>query len=97
MLTCRSMEVKSCKVTILDLNGVTHTVTTATLYEAVALGLAALHAHDWAAELVHRQIVVTVDSVAVEHAVRINEFYQWVERNGGVPQRKPEDDGLKKS
>ena len=90
MLTCRSMEVKSCKVTIPDSEGVTHTVnvTAATLYEAVALGLAALRSHDWAAELVQGQIIVTVESVAVEHAVRINEFYQWIERHGGSPAEK---------
>jgi hypothetical protein len=90
MLTCRSMEVKSCKVTIPDLEGLTHTVTVtaATLYEAVALGLAALRSHDWTAELVHGQIMVTVESVAVEHAVRINEFYQWIERHGGSPAEK---------
>jgi hypothetical protein len=35
------MEVKSCRVTISDMEGVAHTVelTAATLYEAVALGL----------------------------------------------------------
>jgi hypothetical protein len=55
MLTCGSMGVKSCKVTIPDLDDVTHTVnvTAATLYEAVALGLATLRSHDWTAELVH--------------------------------------------
>jgi len=84
------MEVKSCKMTIADLEGVTHTVsvTAATLYEAVALGLVALRSHDWAAELVHGQIIVAVESVSIEHAVRINEFYQWIERHGGSPAEK---------
>jgi len=36
------MSVRTCEVTITDLEGVTHTVevTVATLYEAVALGIA---------------------------------------------------------
>ena len=38
-------------MTIRDLEGVTHTVevTAATLYEAVALGLAAIRGNDWVA------------------------------------------------
>jgi hypothetical protein len=38
------MSVRSCRVTIQDMDGVSHTVevTAATLYEAVAQGLAAL-------------------------------------------------------
>lgn len=43
------MPVRSCKVTIEDLNGVSHTVevTAATLYEAVALGMAAIRTDEW--------------------------------------------------
>jgi hypothetical protein len=41
------MAVRSCQVTLKDMDGVTHTVevTAETLYEAVALGLAAIRAH----------------------------------------------------
>jgi hypothetical protein len=44
------MTVRSCRVTIQDLDGVSHTVelTAATLYEAVALGLAAIRGNQWA-------------------------------------------------
>ena len=43
------MPVRSCRVTIEDMDGVAHTVevTAATLYEAVALGLAAIRGHEW--------------------------------------------------
>jgi len=42
------MTVRSCKVTIQDMEGITHTVdvTAETLYEAVALGMAAIRTDD---------------------------------------------------
>ncbi|HEU5406393.1 MAG TPA: hypothetical protein VFU48_01400 [Nitrospira sp.] len=43
------MPVRSCRVAILDLDGVEDTVqvSAATLYEAVALGLASLQGEEW--------------------------------------------------
>jgi hypothetical protein len=43
------MEVKSCRVTISDMEGVVHSVevTAATLYEAVAFGLRELQGSEW--------------------------------------------------
>ena len=43
------MAVRSCKVTIKDMEGVDHTVdvTASTLYEAVALGIAAIRTDEW--------------------------------------------------
>src|ERR1700746_2189771 len=48
------MSVRSCRVTIQDMDGVSHTVevTAATLYEAVAQGLAAIRGNEWVAEIV---------------------------------------------
>jgi hypothetical protein len=45
----RFMAVRSCRVTIQDLEGTAHTVevTAESLYEAVAQGLAALRRSDW--------------------------------------------------
>jgi hypothetical protein len=45
----RSMPVRSCKVTVKDMEGVAHTVevTAATLYDAVALGMAAIRGDEW--------------------------------------------------
>jgi hypothetical protein len=84
------MEVRTCRITISDTSGVAHTVEVAagTLYEAVALGLAAIRSDDWAADLVRGDVTVVVKNVVVEHKVRINEFYQWIERPGGSPAEK---------
>ena len=43
------MELKSCRVTVLDMDGVAHTVevTASTLYEAVALGLKQIRGNEW--------------------------------------------------
>jgi hypothetical protein len=43
------MAVRSCKVTIQDMDGVSHTVevTAETLYEAVELGMAAIRTDEW--------------------------------------------------
>lgn len=45
------MALRSCRVTVQDLEGVTHTVevTAESLYEAIAQGLAALRRNDWVA------------------------------------------------
>src|SRR5712671_6107913 len=45
------MAMRSCRVTIQDLDGVAHTVevTASTLYEAVAQGLAAIRGREWVA------------------------------------------------
>jgi hypothetical protein len=44
------MEVRSCRVTISDVEGVAHTVdvTASTLHEAVALGLSRIRETEWA-------------------------------------------------
>ena len=84
------MGVRTCRVAVPDINGVTHTpeVTAGTLYESIALALAVMRSNDWAAELVRGDVTVSVQSVAVEHTVRITEFYQWLERPSGSPAEK---------
>jgi hypothetical protein len=83
------MEVKSCRVTISDMEGVAHTaeVTAATLYEAVALGLRQLQGNDWVEGNARglNTVRVSVKSVQVEHTVTIGEFTKWLERRGGSP------------
>jgi hypothetical protein len=51
------MAMRSCRVTIQDLDGVVHTVeaTASTLYEAVAQGLAAIRGREWVAGVSARQ------------------------------------------
>src|ERR1700722_6039163 len=83
------MPVRSCKVTILDMEGVTHTVevTAETLYEAVALGMAAIRTDEWVTGIAQglNAVKVRVTNVAVEHEVRLMDFTSWLDRTGGSP------------
>jgi hypothetical protein len=83
------MEVRSCRVTISDMEGVAHTVevTAATLFEAIALGLKQLQGNEWVAGIGRPMdtVTVSVKSVPIEHTVRIGEFTKWLERHGTSP------------
>ena len=82
------MAMRSCRVTIQDLDGVAHSVevTASTLYEAVAQGLAAIRGHEWVAGMSEgRAVKVSVADVRVEHEVKLGDFTKWVERKGGSP------------
>lgn len=83
------MEVRSCKVTIRDMEGVAHTVnvTAGSLNEAVALGLKALRGDDWVEGIAQglNNVSVAVQNVPVEHKVPLKEFNHWIEQNGGSP------------
>jgi hypothetical protein len=78
-------------VTIQDTDGVSHTVEVmaATLYEAVARGLAALRSNEWVAGVAQGPSVVKVSvaDVRVEHAVKFTDFMKWLDR----PPRSPRD------
>ena len=82
------MPVKSCRVTIRDLEGVSHTVevTAETLFEAVAHGLAAIRQNDWVAGIADGpKIKISVADIPVEHEVKIQEFTGWLERSSRSP------------
>jgi hypothetical protein len=83
------MPVRSCRVTIRDMDGVSHTVevTAATLYEAVAQGLAAIRGSEWVAGIAQglNVVKVSVADVRVEHEVKLTDFTRWVEKRGGSP------------
>ena len=83
------MPVRSCRVTIQDMDGVSHTVevTAATLYEAVAQGLAAIRGNEWVAGIAQglNVVKVSVADVRVEHEVKLGDFTKWLERTGGSP------------
>jgi hypothetical protein len=83
------MEVKSCRVTIRDTEGVAHTVevTASTLYEAVALGLKQIRGNEWVEGMPgpFDTVTVSVKNVQVEHTVKMGEFTKWMERNGKSP------------
>jgi len=86
------MPARSCRVTITDMDGVAHTVevTAATLYEAVALGLAAIRADDWVVGIPQgmNSVRVRVTDIPVEHHVKLQDFMKWMERTGGSPREK---------
>jgi hypothetical protein len=83
------MALRSCRVTVQDLNGICHTVevTASTLFEAVAQGLAALRGNDWVAGIAQGANVVKVSvmEVRVQHEVKLMDFTRWLERTGGSP------------
>jgi hypothetical protein len=83
------MPQRSCRVTIRDMDGVSHSVdvTASTLYEAVAQGLAALRADDWVAGIAQGMNVVKVAvcEIRAEHEVRLADFLKWLEKSGGSP------------
>jgi hypothetical protein len=83
------MEVKSCRVTVSDMEGVAHTVevTAATLYGAVALGLKQIRGNDWVEGIPDglNTVIVCAKNVQVEHTVLMGEFTKWLERKGGSP------------
>jgi hypothetical protein len=77
------MAARTCRVTITDLDGVSHTVevTATTLYEAVALGLVALRDSEWIAGIPEglAAVRVSVTSIPIEHSVEMQDFKNWVE------------------
>jgi hypothetical protein len=83
------MAVRSCRVTIQDMDGVSHTVevTAETLYEAVAQGLAAIRSREWVAGIAQglNVVKVSVTDVRVEHEVKLKDFTEWLERRGVSP------------
>ena len=80
------MAVRSCRVTIQDLEGVAHSVevTAETLYEAVAQGLAALRRSDWVAGFQQGVVKISVADVRVEHQVKLTDFTKWLERTNAA-------------
>jgi hypothetical protein len=86
------MAVRSCKVTIRDTDGLEHTahVTAATLYEAVALGLASIRAEEWVNRIPEglNAVKVSVRSVPVEHSVKLQDFNAWLRKDGGTPRER---------
>ena len=84
------MSLRSCRVTIQDMDGVSHTVevTATTLYEAVAQGLAAIRGSEWVAGIAQGLDVVKVSvaNVRVEHEVEANGLCKVVGQSGRIAQ-----------
>ncbi len=86
------MAVRSCRVTIRDMDGVEHTVqvTASTLYEAVALGLVSFRAEEWVGGIPEglQPVKVCVTSVPIEHTVTMKDFKAWLLSEGRSPKEK---------
>jgi hypothetical protein len=83
------MSVRSCRGTIQDLDGTSHTaeVTASSLFEAVAQGLSALRKNEWVEGIEERFgfVKVSVADVRVEHQVKIADFMKWLDTTGSHP------------
>lgn len=83
------MTVRSCRVILKDMEGITHTVevTAESLYEAVALGLAAIRGNEWVAGIAQglNSVQVCAKDVPVVHSVQLKNFTAWLERTAGSP------------
>jgi hypothetical protein len=71
------------------MEGVSHTVdvTAETLYEAVALGMAAIRTDEWVTGIAQglNTVTVQVTNVAVRHEVKLMNFTKWLDRTNGSP------------
>jgi hypothetical protein len=88
------VNLRTCKVSCRDANGVEHSVeiTARSLYEAVGRGWHALRANDWFDEIGQNPtITIAVKEPEVEHKVRIRDFENWLSSNG----RSPAEQALK--
>ena len=82
------MELKSCKVTLRDFEGLEHSVhvTAGTLYEAVALALKTLRHTDWiAGHADGGDVQVAVQNIPVTHTVQLMAFRKWLDQRGRTP------------
>jgi hypothetical protein len=82
-----SMLVRSCKVTILDVERIAHSVSN--LYEATAIGLKAIPDNPWVMGISEQfnSVKIEVKDIAVEHTVKLKVFTAWLDRNGNNPKK----------
>ena len=73
------------------MEGVIHTVevTASTLYEAVALGMAAVRSEEWANGIAMglNSVRVRVTNVSIEYEVMLKDFNKWLDKTSGSPRK----------
>jgi hypothetical protein len=83
------MPVRSCKVTIIDVEGggPFRRSPAASLYEATALGVRAIRGNPWVMGISEQfnSVKIEVKDIAVEHAVKLRDFTAWLDRKGNSP------------
>jgi len=81
------------------MEGVSHTVevTAATLYEAVAQGIAAMRGKEWVDGFPQGTgvVKVSVADVRVEHEVKMADFERWLERPSRSPRETMDRQGIR--
>jgi hypothetical protein len=80
---------RTCKVSVLDIQEVEHSVEVSaeTLYEAIATALAALQQDNWVGEIGQgfTTVTVVVQQPAITHEVKMKDFVSWLGRQGRSP------------
>ena len=80
---------RTCTVAVRDLQDVEHSiaVNAETLYEAVAIALAALQQDSWVGEIGQgfTTVAVVVQQPPVKHEVKMKDFVSWLGRQGRSP------------
>ncbi|MBZ5617522.1 MAG: hypothetical protein LAQ69_02130 [Acidobacteriia bacterium] len=83
------MALRDCLVCCRDLTGTDHSVevTAESLYEAVARALSILHKDAWVDQIGDglTELKVRVRQPAVEHRVRMKDFWRWLDTHGKTP------------
>jgi hypothetical protein len=87
--TLLCVALRACQVSCRDLTGTDHTVevTAESLYEAIARELSILHNDAWVEEIGAglTELRVRVRQPAVEHRVRMKDFWRWLDSQGKTP------------
>src|SRR5271165_4900940 len=87
--TLPSVVLRTCTVAIKDLRDVEHSteVMAETLYEAIAMALAALQQDNWVGEIGQgfSTVTVVVQQAPVMHEVKMKDFLSWLRRQGRSP------------
>jgi hypothetical protein len=91
---------RTCSVSCKDLQDIQHTVevTAETLYEAIAKALIIFRQNDWVADIGTgtTAVPVVVKEPTVMHQVLIEDFEQWLKRNGRSPAETVSKSALRK-
>ena len=83
------MTLHTCLVSVVDLEGIEHSVnvTAETVYEAVALGLVALRQDEWVGEIGSglTTISIVAQRPSVRHEIKARDFQSWLSRKNSSP------------
>ena len=88
-VTLLHVVLRTCTVAVKDIRDVEHyiEVTAETLYEAIAIALAALQQDNWVGEVGQgfTTVSVFVQQPPVKHEVKMKDFVSWLGRQGRSP------------